>query len=306
MTIITAEALRRGQPVPELSAGRPVLVLGNFDGVHIGHMELMRAAFSERKRSGGCCVVWTFDKPCGNTGLIMLPDERNRLLANAGADVIVLEKFENVKNLTPEEFEGGIVRGQFNAFACVCGYNYRFGAGAAGDAGTLFRLNDECGVKTVVVPQVSLDGEAVSSSRIRGLISSGDMRTAAKLLGRNYYLKGEVEYGNRIGRTLGFPTANLSVPDCLVEPRYGVYASSVELDGRIFPAVTNIGVRPTVPDGSAVTAETHIIGFSGDLYGSELKVCLTDFMREERKFGSAEELAAQIGLDKERAVRSVR
>ncbi|MBR0326361.1 MAG: hypothetical protein IIX09_01010 [Clostridia bacterium] len=184
----------------------------------------------------------------------------------------------------------------------VCGYNFTFGKGAAGDAQMLKALLAERGIETVIVENVLSDGISVSSAGIRAALAEGDVELAEKMLGREYTVTAEVIGGRQLGREWGFPTVNQHFFDGAAVPRKGVYASSCVIDGKKYGAVTNIGVRPTVSGGNdAVTAETHIFGFSGDLYGRRLSVALKHFIRPERKFENGDELKNAVLADIETA-----
>lgn len=276
---------------------RTVVVLGNFDGVHVGHTGLIRAALAEKSRSGGICAVWTFRKPAGNALLITPPEERPFLLCAAGADLVITEDFEKVRGLTPEGFVFSILRDALHASHVVCGYNYRFGSGAKGDPGMLRTLCGQCGIGTTVVDAVCLDGEPVSSTGIRAALTAGDPEKAAKMLGRPYSYCLPVIKGNQFGRTKGFPTVNQCFPGGMLIPRSGVYASVTTVGNEKYPSVTDIGTKPTVSNENKVASETHILGFDGDLYGENVRVELHRYLRPEMKFSSPDELSAAVHAD---------
>jgi len=193
-----------------------------------------------------------------------------------------------------------VLRDQLGAVKVTCGYNYRFGAGGVGDAALLTRLCDACGIAVTVVDAVSSDGCPVSSTAIRQAIAAGDMTAARRLLGRPYRLQQPVIQGQHLGRRLGMPTINQLLPTGVVHPRYGVYASCVEIDGEPYPAVTNIGLRPTVGTDRPL-AETYILGFSGDLYDTAPAVYPLSFLREEQTFPTLAALQEQVQRDAQEA-----
>lgn len=270
-------------------AAPSAIALGNFDGVHIGHQRLFDALESDIPRA-----VFTFSD-LRTKGLISPLEKRLDLIHSCGVKYALVCDFAEVRALTPEQFADllfcdlGVVR-------TVCGYNFTFGAGGHATAADLAALSEARGAQTVIVPPVEIDGAAVSSTRIRGLIRAGDMPAASRLLGRPYGFTLPVVHGKRLGHAMGYPTVNQLLPDCLEMPRFGVYASRCFVRGREHFAVTNVGVRPTV-DGDSVSAETHIFDCSDDLYGEDVQLELCTFLRDERRFSSIEELFEQIARD---------
>ncbi len=275
------------------------VLLGNFDGVHIGHRALIESGRAEADKRGTALTVWTFDTLFSPA--LTAKEDRVGLLRAYGVDEIITESFETVKNLSPSEFVSDILKKTLNAELCVCGYNYTFGKGAKGDPRMLNELCGQNGIDTVIVERVTVGGEDVSSSAIRKKLTDGDIEGANKLLGRPYFLCDTVKEGNKKGRTVGMPTANF-YPDGLCLPKNGVYATATYLpNGDTLPSVTNIGTRPTMDDGRGVSAETYIIGFDNDLYGKRIKVEFLDFLRPERKFGSLDEVSCAVKRDIEKA-----
>ena len=271
-----------------------IVLLGDFDGVHAGHREIVREGVRLGKKTGCKVTVWTFDS-IRDEALTSL-DERKRLLLEAGADEVIFCKFEDVRDMSCEDFVKKVLCGALNAVAAVCGYNYSFGRGGTGTPSLLAELCSSEGVTVSVVDEVRLGGSEVSSSVIRSLIRRGKMREAATLLGRYWSCGGVVGSGAGLGRTVGMPTVNLCCGDVIL-PAHGVYATVIRIGERSYPSVTNVGVRPTVNDGRGVTVETHIIDFDGDLYGESVRVEFVEYLREERAFGSLEELSAQVKTD---------
>ena len=274
-------------------AADAAVALGNFDGVHIGHRRLFDALGSDARRA-----VFTF-ADLRREGLICTLDERLRLIGECGAEFAAVADFADVKQMSAPRFVQLLCE-SLDVRRLVCGYNFTFGAGGTATAGDLRTLAAANGVETVVVPPVEVGGAVVSSSRIRELISAGDMEGAAALLGRRWGFALPVVHGRELGRRMGYPTVNQLFPAELIAPRYGVYASRVTFRGETRGGVTNVGVRPTV-DGAALTAETHVFDFDGGLYGEVVRVELCAFLRPERRFASVDELFAQVARDAERA-----
>ena len=283
-------------PVP---ADRPMAVaLGSFDGVHMGHMDVLRQA-AARKQEGLRTAVFTLSGLIGNAKPVkrLISDARQEeLFQGLGFDFLYRVDFASVRHMSPEAFVRDILHEKLQAKVVCCGFNYHFGCKGAGDSALLTRLCAEYGIHTVVVPPRTCEGAPVSSTRIRALLEDGDVAAVRRLLGRPYAIAFPVVHGRKLGRTIGLPTINQPIPADYVLPRFGVYASSTVIDGRRYHAVTNVGVKPTVGSDGPL-AETWIIGFSGDLYGRTVPVELLAFLRPEQKFASVEALRQQIVRD---------
>lgn len=287
------------------------VALGNFDGVHIGHRAIIDAAKREAEKFGGLTLAWTFygRTKSGTTPLLTTPEYKCELLRDAGCDDVVCADFDMYRDYPPERFVREVLVGELGCRVAVCGFNYRFGKGGAGDASLLAALMEECGGRAVMLPPVTtkLCGEPgdddscreviVSSSLIRAALAEGRPRDAAAMLGRPYAVRLPVEQGRRLGRHIGFPTINQRFPEGMIEPRRGVYVCSCAIGDKVYRGVANIGVRPTVENSETVTMETHLFGFDGDLYGVEVEVSLLHFLRPERKFDSVEQLREAIERD---------
>ena len=279
---------------------RSVLALGMFDGVHLGHRALIRQAAEAARRLGAEAVAFTFTDAPGkllHLPVISLstPAQRVSWLKEAGADRVDMVDFtQSFADLSPEGFLA-YLRERYDVAALAAGFNYTFGRYGAGTAETLKQLGAEHGFPALIAEPVLLDGEPVSSTRIRARISEGAMEAAEALLGRPYTLTGSVVSARHIGHTLGYPTANLETGEQLL-PRDGVYATYAVLDGAACPAVTNVGRNPTVA-GQRRTVETFILDGAPSLYGAELSVAFLSRIREERSFPSLEALSRQIGED---------
>ncbi len=286
------------EETPRESRGR-VVVLGNFDGVHLGHRALLADARTAADAVGGSVTVWSFAALPGER--LSSPEERAARLREAGADEVIYEDFERVRGFSPRRFFDEILRGTLGASVCVCGFNYSFGKDGAGNAGLLLRFCRSAGIACRILPAVTVGDEIVSSSGIRKRLSSGDVSGAAALLGRPYELTGTVENGRHFGRTLGLPTVNQRIPDGICLPARGVYATYCTVGGRRIPSVTNIGCCPTVRRDGALTVETNLPDFDGTLYGVTLTVGFLARLREEKVFPSEEALSREIRKNRDEA-----
>lgn len=276
--------------------------LGSFDGVHLGHQAVIREAVLRAEALDCAPVVWTFSSlPFGKATTLTDAAQRQAIFAGLGAARLYLEDFDSLRGLSPEEFVERVLIGALDCRCAVCGFNYRFGRDGAGDFALLERLMSAAGREALCMPAVEYAGAPVSSTRIREAVQEGRMEEARAMLGRPYSLWGTVCHGRTLGRTLGFPTANLLFAEGRTVPRRGVYASAVTLeDGRRLRGVTNVGVRPTLRDGQvSPVCETCLLDFAGDLYGRPLRVDFLRFMRDEKRFGSLEELQKTVDADRE-------
>lgn len=274
------------------------VALGLFDGLHPAHRQVILSATADID-DGTAVAVYTFEPSTVTTKAVArLTDdtEEEHLLERMGADELFRVDFSAVQHLSPVDFVHKILKGQLDAVKVSCGYNYRFGYRGQGDTALLTALCAEVGITVTVVPEIDIDGVPVSSTAIRRAIGDGDMVTARRLLGRPYCLHSPVTEGQHLGNQLGFPTINQPLPEGFAHPRFGVYASCVQWEGETYPAVTNVGVHPTV-GATAPLAETYIIGFSGDLYGKSPCVYPLTYLRPEQTFPTLENLQAQITQD---------
>ncbi len=288
--------------VSDFKSDKPlVAVLGNFDGVHVGHAALISAAVSEAEKIGGKTAVWTFSgKPAVKRGdsLFYSDMQKSEAFDVLGADYTVFCDFDCIKGLTPAEFVNDVLCGGLDCKIAVCGENFTFGAAKSGNAQMLSRLMREQGREAVILPLVKQNGVTVSSTLIRGLIESGDCEQAAKLLGRPFFMTLDVKEGFKIGRSLGFPTINQQIPAGGTVPSYGVYCTKSIIDGAVYQSITNVGTRPTVhPNSTETVCETHIFGYSGELYGHDVTVEFYKKLRDEVKFSSFEELKKSVERD---------
>ena len=278
-----------------------VLALGFFDGVHIAHRDLMSRAKKIAKERGLSFGIFTF-KSHGNIKIssARLYDDEDKadIFESLGADFAVFADFSAISGCSGADFVKKILCDELCCRVCVAGFNFRFGKGASAGSEELSEFMAECGGEACICEEITTpDGSTLSATLIRNLIIDGKVDEAKAHLGDPYYIKGRVLHGRSDGGKLGFPTANITIPEGRIIPRLGVYRSAVVIDDKIFSAVTNIGRCPTF-EGEEIRLEAHIIGFEGDLYGKELKVFLLGFLRDERHFESLDELKMQINIDK--------
>jgi len=279
---------------------RYVYALGFFDGVHLGHGALLNACRHMADSLGCKAGAVTFTQHpasliSGNpTPLINTLDDRKALMRSQyQMDTVVELPFDEALMKMPwQEFLEMLLDG-YHASGLVCGYDFRFGYRGEGNAEKLQKACEGKGIPCEVVPEQRLDGIAVSSTHIRSLLESGQMEQAVRFLGHPHVLTGTVVSGQHLGRTIGVPTANLVLPENLAKPKYGVYACRVTVEGQSYPAVTNVGTRPTV-GGRNVTVEAWLLDFTGDLYGKKLTVEFYSFLRPEMKFPSLAALQEEI------------
>ena len=286
-------------------AEQTVIALGFFDGVHLGHGALLRRTAERAAERGMTPAAFTFDRAPKefvtgvNVPLLTGAAERAALIREVyGIERTIVATFDNAMMTMPWRSFLELLVSRYGAAHLVAGHDYRFGYK---NEGTPERLRDWCaehGLGCDIIPKVELHGVTVSSTHIRSLVEMGDMESAAAFLGHPYAVTGTVKHGKHLGTEELFPTVNLMPEPWRVLPRFGVYAVRVILDdGAVYPGVTNVGIRPTIVDDNRVTVETNLIGFSGDLYGRELRLEFRRRLRDERKFGSMAELHAQIERD---------
>ncbi|MBI5642591.1 MAG: bifunctional riboflavin kinase/FAD synthetase [Deltaproteobacteria bacterium] len=287
----------------------PVLTLGNFDGLHIGHKRILEKVVGRARLFGCPSVVYTFEPhplkvvaPEKSPPLLIDTEDKIKLIEETGIDCLIFAKFTRDFAAThPREFVKDILVGALSVKEVWVGQDFSFGRGKAGTVGYLKELGAEFGFKVFAVPAYRKGGGVISSSRIRAHIKEGEVDKAASLLGRRYNIKGKVVRGKDIGKDIGFPTANLEVTSELV-PADGVYAAYAALDDKRYPAVLNIGKAPTF-GGKDRCVEVHILDFKGDIYGKTLEVSFVKRLRDEIVFKSKEALVARIEKDTKRARR---
>jgi riboflavin kinase/FMN adenylyltransferase len=300
------EALRDFSEWPK---GAVHLAIGVFDGVHLGHRALIAYLVRGAREQQAAAVAATFDPlpiqvlaPGAPASALSDISERVRLLREAGADAVVVFRFDEAfARLTADEFVDR-VRGACDIRRIVVGPDFHFGRRAEGDVEKLRSRGQRDGFTVDVVTPIEIDGAIVSSTRIRNLLLAGDVETAARLLGRPYSIRGRVVHGAKRGRALGFPTINLALPKERLLPRDGIYAMWAEMGEGRFKAAASLGVRPTFGGGERVL-EAFLLDFSGDVYGEEVEVAFVKRLRDEIAFASPAELSAQIARDVEETTR---
>lgn len=276
------------------------VALGFFDGVHTAHARVIRAVVGHENTVP---TVLTFasdtNLPVSKVGYKLLQTEaqKAKCIEKLGIERLITLPFASVANLSPECFFHEILMKKLNAGVISCGYDYRFGKGAAGDVALLKTLCEAHGVTLLVTPMCTDHDTVISSTAIRQAILEGDIPRANEMLGYCYTLEGEVVHGYHLGNTLGFPTLNQVLPLGLLMPKFGVYASITYIGGRSYPSITNIGIKPTIEGERAPLAETHMLGASGDFYGMYAEVELLHMMRPEKRFTSLAELKQAVLQD---------
>lgn len=292
--------------IPNIPEEGVCVALGTFDGVHLGHAAVLRETVKLAKTLGCASAALLFaehpmTKLGGNPPLLLTTREtREKEIKKLGIEHIFTIDFSQICTLSPEAFVRKIIFETLHARGAVCGYNYRFGKGAAGGVPELAGLCSQYGIAVKTARRVEKEGLTVCSTAVRSAIENGDAVLAEKLLGRLFSYDFTVRHGQRLGRLLGAPTINQTFPETFIKPKRGVYASAVKVGNEIYPGVTNFGMHPTVGE-TAPQSETYIIGFSGNLYEKNVPVGLIKFMRPEMCFPDFDALARQIKTDAEGA-----
>ncbi len=275
--------------------GDCAVTVGKFDGLHQGHRLLIADIVSKPYIS--CAVTFSTKVTEDKTGSILSSKEKYKAFEDCGLEYLVNCPFDDrIKNTSPEEFIRILVKQYHMRYFC-CGTDFTFGYKGAGNVELLRNLSKKMDFELKVYDKLTMDEADISSTRIRKCLVDGDIEKCNELLGYNYYIEGEVVHGRALGRSLGFPTANIIPKGGSVLPAFGVYKGQCVIDGVSYTALCNIGVRPTVSDHDGPVLEAYILDFEGDLYDRELKVELLRFVRGERKFSSIDELKATVLLD---------
>ena len=301
------ERLDGGSAVPPHLAGG-IVALGNFDGFHLGHQAVVGRAVARARAEGRPALVATFDphpvrhfRPDTPPFRLTTLDQRQRLFAAAGVDAMVVFHFDGaLAQLSAERFIAERLHANLRVAGVVTGEDFTFGTAKRGDVRLLRERGAAHGFVAETVGPVTLDGEPVSSTRIRDALRGGDPRAAARLLTRPFAIEGVVQHGDKLGRTIGYPTANVDM-GMYLRPAYGIYAVTGRLaDGRMLKGAANLGIRPTF-DPPKELLEPYFFDFAGDLYGQPVEVALVDYLRPEAKFDSLDALTAQMERDCARA-----
>ncbi|MGI9591227.1 MAG: bifunctional riboflavin kinase/FAD synthetase [Myxococcota bacterium] len=300
-----------GSAAIEAPLVRPVVTIGNFDGVHLGHRAILETVVERARAHGGQAVVYTFEphprkvlQPGRAPQLLTTLDQKLELLSDAGVDVVIVEPFTLEFARTPAET---FIREQLHArvrpVEVYVGYDFHFGRDREGSMRLLTETGPMLGFAVTIIPEVTIDAGDVNSTRIRELLGVAELASANEMLGRAYTIRGTVAKGDQRGRTIGFPTANLDTENEVL-PAPGVYAGRLRLldegvgaPSKTLPTVTNVGTRPTFHEDGRVLAEAHLIDFEGDLYGRHVELSFEHHRRPEQRFPDVEALRAQIHTD---------
>ncbi len=292
----------------EIEHAPSAVAIGVFDGVHRGHQAVLRQLTDRAVAMEGRSIALTFDPhplefldPSRAPRLLTTIRQRASVMEGCGVEIMGVLPFQQIRDLDPSLFAVEILSLRLNAGWLTVGENFRFGRDRQGDADLLRRVGEREGFGVDVVSMVGGASDAISSTRIRALLDAGDVEGAGELLGRRFELEGPVVHGDARGASIGFPTANLHVPERMAVPANGVYAAFATVGGATHRAVVNIGVRPTFGN-NARTVEAHLIGFESDIYGEEVALAFVARLREERRFESLDALVAQISRDRQRSL----
>lgn len=301
------KVLGKGEGMPFDSA----IALGMFDGVHLGHRAVINSVVKS-KEEGLVPTVFTF-----SVGSMVQKHDRelfyifsNRvkldIFEQLGVEYVCSPRFGEMKNMSAEDFAREVLKNKLRAKKVACGHNFHFGKGGVYGFEELCYLGEKYGFKVEGIPKVSYEDKIISSALIRECIKIGEVEAANKMLGMNYFLEQVVSYGNKIGRSIDFPTLNQYFDERQLIPHFGVYVTITTLDGQKYASITNVGVKPTVQKRTEPLAETHIFGYDGDIYGKVIKVEFLNFIRGEHRFNSIEELKKRIAIDIEMAKKYIR
>ena len=293
------EIIKELKEIPNLS-----LALGFFDGVHIGHQAVISSAVKYAKNNGYKSAVICFEKHpsiyLGNKNFkyIITKETKYDLFDKMGVDYVIELDFPSVCNMHPAQYLENLIMKYFSPIAISSGENHTFGINKSGDPKFLSDNQEKYGYKYFIIPPQAILADTVSSTMIRHSIKDGAFNLVNKMLGRNYCVSGTIQTGQKLGRTINFPTINIFYPEGLVNPHYGVYSVNVILpDGKIKKGIANFGVKPTISNSNQPILEVHILDFEGDLYSQKVCVEILKLIRYERKFNNLEDLRNQILLD---------
>ena len=274
--------------------------IGNFDGVHAGHQKLLSLA-AEKSDGITKSAVFTFSVPTSRLkngiSLLTSPQERYPLFRKLGIDLLILADFEDISSLSPSSFAENILFDKCRVRRVLCGFNFRYGKSASGNAQSLKHTFAALGGTVDIVQPYRLDGHTVSSSEIREALYVGNVSRAQRMLTRPYAVTAEIVHGKQLGRTLGFPTANQRFPADRLVPKFGVYAVRVHTEHGVYSGVANVGVRPTVENTVSANCEVYLLDFDGDLYGTTVTTEFLEFLRPERHFSDIHALVRAVHND---------
>ncbi|MBS6509464.1 MAG: bifunctional riboflavin kinase/FAD synthetase [Paraclostridium bifermentans] len=280
-----------------------VVTIGNFDGIHKGHIKLIKEAVKEAKTKNYKSVVFTFENHpmryfrADSIKHIITNEEKVKIFEDLGVDIVFMIPFdEYMTKISATDFVKTILHEKLKCKMVIVGHDFTFARNKEGNASLLESLGKNYNMKVKVIEPIKIKGRRVSSSYIRNLINDGNVSEIKNFLGRNYFLEGEVIHAKKIGRTIGFPTANLKAEDKLIIPKNGIYAVKVYVKNKVYYGATNIGYNPTV-NGKVLSIETNIIDFDEEIYGEIIRVEFLDRIRDEKKFNSLDELKSQLRKD---------
>lgn len=280
-----------------------VVTIGNFDGIHKGHIKLIKEAVKEAKTKNYKSVVFTFENHpmryfrADSIKHIITNEEKVKIFEDLGVDIVFMIPFdEYMTKISATDFVKTILHEKLKCKMVIVGHDFTFARNKEGNASLLESLGKNYNMKVKVIEPIKIKGRRVSSSYIRNLINDGNVSEIKNFLGRNYFLEGEVIHARKIGRTIGFPTANLKAEEKLIIPKNGIYAVKVYVKNKVYYGATNIGYNPTV-NGKVLSIETNIIDFDEEIYGEIIRVEFLDRIRDEKKFNSLDELKSQLRKD---------
>lgn len=289
-----------GKAIPEAATA---IALGFFDGVHAAHRRLLDRARRLAKEMALTFAVFTFPSENGFKGgrPLYSTEEKLALLEKAGVEAVIIADFSEVSEIDAEDFIENSLIADMSCRAAVAGYDFRFGRGAAGDAGLLLKKLSESGAVCEIENEYRIDGEKVSTTRIKEFLALGNADKAREFLGSPYFITADVTKGNGVGKKLGFPTVNTAFKENTTPLAHGVYRTAIDISGRLYSGITNVGICPTF-EAREPHAETFILDFSGDLYGQKIRIFFLEYLREEKKFDNPKDLILQINIDKNRVI----
>lgn len=288
----------------DIQSSNNYIALGSFDGLHIGHLSLINKVVEVAKKNKGRSMVFTFKNHPrtlinkeNSVKLLMDNERKAKILEKHKVDIVCFKEFDlEFMKMTPKEFIEFLIV-NYNIKGFVVGFNYKFGYKNLGNVELLRELQNEYGYELYVMDPCTYNNDVVSSTRIRKAIQDGEVSEANKMLSMPYTLSGEIIHGKKIGRTIGFPTANLKYHENFILPKIGVYYTNVKVNNNIYKGITSVGYNPTV-EGKNLTVETYILDFNKEIYGDKIDVSFIKKIRDEEKFNSLEELKDQLESDK--------
>ncbi len=269
--------------------------LGDFDGVHIGHIAVIKTAVENC--GNHIPVVYTFSQNCKKAKLITTNSEKEKFILSLGIKRVIFDDFETIRNYSPLQFVQDILLKKYNIKTIVCGTDFRFGKNAEGNVDTLKDLCHRFNLRLILVDSVEVNGHKISSSTIRSAIQKGDMLTTSQLLGRTFSITGTVRQGKGLGHLKNTPTVNLNLDSQAIIPAYGVYITRTIVDNIVYNSISNIGVRPSVENTNQANIETNIFDFNNDIYGKTVTIEFFKMLRPEIKFDNIDDLFKQINHD---------